>query len=430
MLKYNSNMTSQSIFIDSFTQKQNFCYSLLYFKNIEEITSQGQILDYYFPEKSFLLLPRNIITKNTTNSEGETLTENYYTALFLSWEEENSLIRKLEEMLDKETNIDVYDGVINSKGKQIASFRRNKFNSADNWSDFDGRYSYIISHQYNDGIYDYRITSSDSMKQNLKLLEQKGLKENTVLDLIFTGRNSNRWHNTYNFGNFKVKDCIITDGEQIILSNSRDLIDLKNYKNTSSGNGVLLLNFLPEYIFPSYVECDYYLGMNIRCINFVPEDKVELQEDGRLTIQKYFKRVDSSSVVVLPKDEEVRKEIERNLLIKNIGSLNEIFIASKVSVEDIIKKFDSGRASAIRQEFLQRKRDLILSIAQYRKEINDKKEKVASIEYRIKDFIPFPMIDIKSTQNYDGFYFDVYSMLYRENGQYIVREDVNLNELE
>ena len=64
MLNNSSNMTSQSIFIDNFTQKQNFCYSLLYFKNIEGITNQGQILDYYFPEKNFLLLPRNIITKN------------------------------------------------------------------------------------------------------------------------------------------------------------------------------------------------------------------------------------------------------------------------------------------------------------------------------------------------------------------------------
>lgn len=63
MLKNSINMTSQSIFIDNFTQKQNFCYSILYFKNIEGITNQGQILDYYFPEKNFLLLPRNIITK-------------------------------------------------------------------------------------------------------------------------------------------------------------------------------------------------------------------------------------------------------------------------------------------------------------------------------------------------------------------------------
>lgn len=202
----------------------------------------------------------------------------------------------------------MYDGVINSKGKQIAVFRKNKFNSLNNWSDFDGKYSYIISHQYNDGVYAYRITSSDSMKQNLKLLEQKGLKENTVLDLIFTGRDSNKWHNTYNFGNFKVKDCIITNKEQIILSNSRGLIDLKNYENISNGNGVLLLNFLPDYIFPAYMEYDYYSGMNIRCINFVPEDKTELQEDGKLIIQKYFKRVDPSSIVVLPKDEEVKKK--------------------------------------------------------------------------------------------------------------------------
>ena len=53
MLNNSSNMTSQSIFIDNFTQKQNFCYSILYFKNIEGITNQGQILDYYFPENSF-----------------------------------------------------------------------------------------------------------------------------------------------------------------------------------------------------------------------------------------------------------------------------------------------------------------------------------------------------------------------------------------
>ena len=46
MLKNSINMTSQSIFIDNFTQKQNFCYSILYFKNIEGITNQGQILDY------------------------------------------------------------------------------------------------------------------------------------------------------------------------------------------------------------------------------------------------------------------------------------------------------------------------------------------------------------------------------------------------
>ena len=78
MLNNSSNMTSQSIFIDNFTQKQNFCYSLLYFKNIEGITNQGQILDYYFPEKNFLLLPRNIITKNTKEHVQKIITCSYY----------------------------------------------------------------------------------------------------------------------------------------------------------------------------------------------------------------------------------------------------------------------------------------------------------------------------------------------------------------
>ena len=163
MLNNSSNMTSQSIFIDNFTQKQNFCYSLLYFKNIEGITNQGQILDYYFPEKNFLLLPRNIITKNTTNNDGEIFTENYYTTLFLSWSEEKSLIKKLEEMLEKETNIDVYDGIINSKGKQIAVFRKNKFNLKDaNKKTCDtgskiwyGEFSYIKAVKWGDFINNY-----------------------------------------------------------------------------------------------------------------------------------------------------------------------------------------------------------------------------------------------------------------------------------
>ena len=106
--------------------------------------------------------------------------------------------------------------------------------------------------------------------------------------------------------------------------------------------------------------------------------------------------------------EEVKKEIEMNLLTKSVGSLNEIFVASKTSIEDIIKKFDSRRTYTIRQEFLARKRDLIMSIAQCRREINDKKEKIASIEYRIKEFIPFPMIDIKSIQDYNEPFYDVY----------------------
>ena len=60
MLKNSINMTSQSIFIDNFTQKQNFCYSLLYFKNIEGITNQGQILDYYLHNLTFLCKQNHI----------------------------------------------------------------------------------------------------------------------------------------------------------------------------------------------------------------------------------------------------------------------------------------------------------------------------------------------------------------------------------
>ena len=40
------------------------------------------------------------------------------------------------------------------------------------------------------------------------------------------------------------------------------------------------------------------------------------------------------------------------------------------------------------------------------------------------------MIDIKSVQEYNEPFYDVYSMLNKENGQYIVRKEVNLNELE
>lgn len=428
MLKHNSNMTSESILISDFTEKQNFCYAILYFKNIEGITKQGEILDYYFPEKDFLLLPRNVYER-TMNSDGEIVMETYYTTLLLSWHNESDLVKKLEEMLDKETNIDIYDGVINQKSEKIATPRRNKFNFWNNWSDFDGRYSYLISHNYNNGIYSYRITSSDSLRQNLVLLSQKKLEENTVLDLVFTGRDSNSWHNAYNFGNFKVKDFKVETNGNIVLSNSRNLINLDNCK-PGSGSGIVLLNFLPDYVFPSYCHNNYYSGMSIRCINFIPEDKIELRDNRYILTGNTYNKVDPSSIVVLPKDEKVKKDIEEELLKTNIGLLNKIFIASKTTVEDIIRKFDSRRTSTIKQEFLERKRDLIMSIAQCRREINDKKERIASIEYRIKEFIPFPMIDIKSVQDYNEPFYDVYSMLYKENGQYIVRRDVNLNELE
>jgi hypothetical protein len=413
----------ESIKIGEFDKPQYFHYCVLQFKNMPSVVEQGQILDCYFPDKNFLLIPRNIIERRT-NNDGEEIVEHTFTSLLLLWENQSMfgqvadlpIGKSLRALLEKETNIKVQGTLVCDNGMSHWA----DWGSL-NYTDLDGRYSYLITHQFKDNKFVYRISCSESFADTFAQLEQHNIEDNTIMDLVFTGRDTNNYHNTYNFNRFKIKNYRRI-GKTIFLSNVKGLLDFSVVPEMGS-NYVYLMDCLLDWTYPGSIRPSYYSGMSIKHISFIPEKLLTVKSNGSVYYKGNPMKNGATIEVALPEDEEVRKTVLVEFLRKGHTAANGLWSASKVSLEDIISRFDSGRIQTQINEWTARKRDLINSIAQSKRELRRAQEEVMIIETRTKEFIPIPELILPTDKTAMGEpIYDLFTILTQKDGKYIIEQ--------
>lgn len=410
------NMTRESINVGEFNKKQYFHFCILQFLNISDIVEQGNIVKHHLEREDFLLLPRTTVAV----SSGK-----LYTSLFIMWTDEEfdpqgiiSLRDSINKMITKENNMSTQNCLFFNNGKRT-EYIMNRWEA----NDFSfAKCSYLITHQYKENKFVYRITSSTSFKEHFKHLQRYNLNENTILDLVFTGRSSNSYYNCYNFCNYKIKDSFISD-EIVILSNVRGVVDLtKVVRHCRPWTHVMLYNFLLDWKNPTENKPDYYMNMPIKIINFYPQDLIEVRDN-----QLYFKnnRIDRCNSgtyikVVLPKENIY--ETLYDLYNRGVNAANERFLTGDMTIEEVIKKFDSKRIEREKKNFQERKLSLKRDMASLRRSLDDLEENKIILENRVKSFIPFPKI-ILPKEKPESNVVDLMPLLKVKDNQYYIEED-------
>lgn len=410
------NMTRESISIGEFNKKQYFHFCILQFLNIADIVEQGNIVKHHLERENFLLLPRTTISVHSGI---------IYTSLFVMWTNEEldsqeivSLRDSINKMITKESNMSTQNCLFFNNGKKT-EYLMNRWEVND--ASF-ARCSYLISHQYKQNKFVYRITSSTVFREHFKHLQRYNLNENTILDLVFTGRNTNSYHNCYTFCNYKIKDSFISD-EIVILSNVRGVIDLtKVFRQCRPWTSVMFYNFLLDWKNPTENKPDYYMNMPIKIINFYPQDLIEVRDN-----QLYFKnsridRCDNGTYIkaVLPKKNIY--ETLYDLYTRGVNVANERFLTGDMTIEEVIKKFDSKRIEREKKNFQERKLSLKRDMASLRRNLEDLEENKIILENRVKSFIPFPKI-ILPKEEPESNVVDLMPLLKVKDNQYYIEED-------
>lgn len=424
-LKNGTNVTKESIKIGNFEEKQKFHYGILSFKDISDIHKQGKIVEKYLKERNFLLLPRNEIVSNTNI---------FYTSLLLIWDnsfdienvDKHKITLSLIDMFADREDVRPQGCFIFNNG--LLSYG---FDYCSSFTDENASYSYLITHQFVKRSYIYRITSSDSFKENLFLLKDYGIEKNTILDIVFTGRNTNKFHNCYSFNKFKVKDYYVNkDRGTVVISNVKGVLDLQK-NDFYPANSVLLYNFLLDWKNPIKTnDIEYFSNMNLRIINFIPEDKVEIKDNVVLYKNTKMCGVTVSPInlnIIVCDNEEKRQELIEIFFSRGADYSIAEFIALHNSVEDIIKQFEETRVKKEKEEAERLRIEVINSIAQAKREKAEIEEQILLKEHRTKEFIPFPYIELPEHCTRIPVY-DLTSILYIQNGKYFLKEEVNEDE--
>lgn len=419
-----SNMTNESIKIGTFKEKQTFHFLTLQFIGMSDVKEQGRIIECYLPNNNFLLLPRS----NICQYNGQPV----YTSLLFIWDEpidvnnieKSALVKALIKMAGMEINIKVQKKhmLINN-----GTHRIQVGGTSINTDDEAGYYSYLVSHRYVKGEYVYRITSSKTFKDNILLLKNFNLSENTILDLVFSGRITNDFNNCYSFNRYKVKDYYIDSTyDKIVLSDVKGIVNLSQCGQSGQ---VFLFNFLLDWKNPD-TACGYYFNMNIRIVSFFPEEKITFKDN-----RCYYKgqHLDGRSIaqhtcqLVLPKDETLAANIINILFRQGSQSAMREYESTRIKVDDVIANFERERVRRSIEDFKRRKIDLTQRILMDRRSLSDIKERILIAEHRIKDFIPFPHV-ILPTKETDIPVCDLMSILRVENNKYILEERMDDNE--
>lgn len=430
MLRNQRNRTIESIKIGEFDKKQSFHYGVLQFRDIPNIEEQGRILECYFTDKNFLLLPRNELVRTETNVEGCEVEVHYYTSLIILWTDpyvindmdglvNSPMVFTLRKMVEVEDKIRVQQKFILENGRYNITVGQTPM-----FGDNDAQYSYLITHRYVDNKYIYRITSAASFKEHFDLLKNHNLSDNTILDMVFTGRTTNGWNNTYTFNNYKIKDAYVTD-DRAILSNVKGIQDFEGMD--SVWRGVTFFNYILDWACPLETSDGYYQSMQIKFINCYPEN-ITTVRDGEVFVNGLH--LDTNPIVgdiVIPNDKELRRIIFETLFRSGTKASIGEFVASKQCLDDVIKKFDQARRAEAKRNYSEQKMDLIGTITQTRRQIEETKERIMLGEYRAQNFIPFPDIIIPKRPS-ENYVIDVYSMLEEKNGKYILRGEEANNE--
>lgn len=420
-MKYDKNMTTDVIKIGEFENKKVFSYCVLQFNNITNIQEQGRIVECYFQDKNFLLIPRNEYSNSIRDEDGNIIREDYSTALLLLWTNIkdnnalNDIKTTMEKMLSSETNITGQGKMVLGNG--LTSFTLSKQSLRD---DSGAQYSYLISHRFINNRYIYKISSSDNFKSHFNDIFIN--MEGTILDIVFTGRDTNEYHNCYNFFGYKIKDYLVKDNK-IILSNVKGVIDLE--KCIVPTNYVTILNLLQTWNNPLEIYPNYYSNMSIRIATLIPEDKAIIKNNG---VYYNNRVIDSTNrKVMVLKDENKRYELLNDFFKNwNIGSVVSAFISSKETLETLIGRFNRDIIEQEKENILMEREETINYIRTIKRQIADMEEKIILLEYRTKDFIPFPEIELPKKVK-RGFP-RIEDILRFENNKYIIREENNNEE--
>lgn len=422
-MKYDKNMTTDVIKIGEFENKKEFSYCVLQFNNITDIQEQGRIVECYFQDKNFLLIPRNEYSNPIIDEDGNIIREDYSISLLLLWTNIkdnnafNDIKTTMEKMLSNETNITGQGKMVLGNG--LTSFTLSKQSLRD---DSDAQYSYLISHRFINNRYIYKISSNDKFRSHFNDRDRFINMEGTVLDIVFTGRDRNEYHNCYNFFGYKIKDYLVKDNK-VILSNVKGVIDLE--KCIVPTNYVTILNLLQTWNNPLEIYPNYYSNMSIRIATLIPEDKAIIKNNS---VYYNNRVIDSTNKkVMVLKDENKRYELLNDFFENwNIGSVVSAFISSKETLETLIERFNRDIIEQEKENILMEREETIDYIRTIKRQIADMEEKIILLEYRTKDFIPFPEIELPKKVK-RGFP-RIEDILRFENNKYIIREGNNNEE--
>lgn len=409
-MRYNANPTNELIEIGSSKKPLLFSFGVIHFKNIGDIMEQGRIVSDYIGNDSFLLLPRNEIIFED---------EVYYTSLLLMYSEDKLgqiKVDQLYNMINQQTNIYIQENIVVDNGAKLLNFQNSPV------TDKNACYSYLISHHYDSDSqnYTYRISSSTSFRQHFVDKEDRWLGE--TLDLVFTGRNSttdgNRNYRTYRFNGYKIKEIRVQDGGQVILS---DVKGTDKYIDSLKINGVTLVSFLLDWHSPIRKSLfgEYYNGMEITIINFYPEKVLTATK----TNIKYKNETLNSSPefdIVIPENDEIWEQMKK-LLGRNRGTtINQIWVDSKITLDEVLERFETKRIQKAKNNFEARRRDLSVNIQNLKREIRETQLRKMMLEEITKEFIPMPEIIIPENPSTDNPY--IYDLLKEVNGKYYIKE--------
>ena len=426
------NLTIESISIGKFKNKKKFHYIVLQFLGVSNITEQGNIISQYLKGDNFLLLPRS---KEPYNQNTEA-----YNSLLLLWTDDyltsidDEIVGNLRKLFETEVNnvriVPITKFILNN-GKNTLTFNYpNYILENKSW-----RCSYLITHQYKNENYHYRISSSISFKKNIELLENYELGNSTVLDLTFTGRDVRGIQsNCYDFNNYKIKDYYIKTENghtSIILSNVKGVIDMAKFSSVSDfQEGVTFLNLLFDWKNPLYNDRFYYYGMPIRFINFYPQEKVVIKE-GRAYTKDTNKLINqcfyADTVIILgfilSKNKDKRYDIIREYFSSGIVSGNNLLYENEAeSLEEVIRKFSSLYLENNKKNAIRTKNSIINSIKSLRITIQERTERKIILENRTKEFIPFPKIVLPKEYVDNGEIIDILSMVKEKDGIFYIEE--------
>lgn len=429
MLKHQNNLTIDSINLGTFDKPQMFHYCVLHFIGVSDVVEQGDIVDGYLKGYNFFLLPRNELetAEATVQTFSECSGSRIYTSLLIIAEDNDNISNRSKmistiEQLYQDKRIGIQRSIFYKNGTEAIDSLRS-FPVTDN----DGRYSYLITHRFVDGKFHYRITSSTTFKQHFEQLSQKNLESGTVLDLVFTGRNSNQYHNSYSFNGYKVKDFYIDRDGKVILSNVKGVLDLRRCAGNS--DQVFFYNFLVGW-FPMFVwNHEYYGGMNIKFINFVSEKRLEIERDKVYIKEPNLRREMFGLVgvidVILPEDNELRYEYINVVYREGARKVKEIYLASKAPVETseiILETFYEKVKDRMEKESANARERLVNEIRQLRHNIEDYEERILVLEHRTQNFIPIPEIRLPKNDKIKKPTLDIADMIKIIDGKYILEE--------
>ena len=159
--------------------------------------------------------------------------------------------------------------------------------------------------------------------------------------------------------------------------------------------------------------------MSIRIATLIPEDKAIIKNNG---VYYNNRVIDSTNrKVMVLKDENKRYELLNDFFKNwNIGSVISAFISSKETLETLIGRFNRDIIEQEKENILMEREETINYIRTIKRQIADMEEKIILLEYRTKDFIPFPEIELPKKVK-RGFP-RIEDILRFENNKYIIGE--------